>query len=192
VLLSRRNRFILFLMETLPTVTLFVFNAVTAFVFAVIYLRGALNRRVPAISFLFVLICLAMGITGWLAGDAVAGHLGEFAITTGGALAMVTGLKRIIKGWRTRITERLYDITRPRSLPALILAMNIDTLLLTLSLSMISSVQLENSMTWLVVSSAAGILLARMAQTRTPLILANVAEIIAGVALLVAGAIALF
>jgi len=181
------------IMAPLPAIlTLFLFNAVTAFAFALFFLGGPLNRRVPALAFLFVLISLALGITGWLAGDAIAERLGNFSQTAGGILALVAGLKRIVKGWRTKVSERFYDITRPRTLPALILAVNLDTLLMGVAISMISSMQLENGMTWLVVSAASGILLARMVQKRTPLIIANAAEIMAGIVLMLAGAFAMF
>ena len=174
------------------TIALLLFNAVTALSFTNIYLRGPWIRRSMVVSVYFVLINLAMGITGFLAGEVMAERMAENAVAAGGALAIVAGLKRVIKGWKTKVSDRFFDITKPKTLAGLMLALNIDTLLLGLAIAMISTLTAGLAVTMLATSCFAGISIAMLLLAKSPMIASNFSEIVAGITLVVLGIVAFF
>jgi putative Mn2+ efflux pump MntP len=169
-----------------------LFNLGTALAFANLYLKNGRANLLFTIALAFVATNIAIAAIGLITGTIISTNLPLLASQAGAALMVVLGMKRMLKGWKTRIEKRFYDITNPKNRFALLMAVNIDTLMLALAAALVF--EGHTTIAFSIISSTAilGAIVGTAALKKQQLILSNLIEIVSGSVILIAGALTLF
>ncbi len=167
------------------------FNLATTLSFANLYLKSGASVFLFTIALAFVATNIALAAIGLITGIIIVAMLPQLAANAGAALIVVLGVKRLLKGWKIGVEKRFYDITIPKTRFALLMAVNMDTLMLGLAAAMLFDGQ--TTMTFSLITSTAigGTLIGIIALKNQQLILSNLIEIISGAIILITGIIAL-
>ncbi len=165
-------------------------SLLVAFSFSSLYFKGGITRHFLKAGIWFLLIFIGFSMIGWLLGNAIQPLLEPIHTKAGASLLLMLALKFLIKGIRTKTLKRLFDISRTATMAGLIVMLNLDILLMYVSLPLAFQTSALPVFTTGAVSTVAGLTAGAALGKKAGLLLPNLLEISTAILFGVAGIMA--
>ncbi|MFO7723462.1 MAG: manganese efflux pump [Bacteroidales bacterium] len=160
--------------------------------FSSLYFKSGFRLNVLKPSVIYFLLNLLLAITGLMLGKALTTPLDIFAPKAGALLLLVIACKIIIRAFKTKTIQRIYDISKTSTLFGLILMLNIDILLVGTALPLLASFSLICGMTPFAIAALLGLALGVAIGKNAGFIFSNILDLAAALSVMIISLVFLF
>jgi putative Mn2+ efflux pump MntP len=173
----------------MPLTTLSLFTglccAAIAASFSSLYFKSGFNKNILKPFAAYLLVNLLLALAGLSLGMALQNPLNTLAPQAGALLLLVIAVKILIRAFRTKTIQRIFDISKPATLFGLMLVINNDILLIGTALPLLADISLLCGLTTFAVATVAGFILGVAFGKKAGFILANLLDLAAALSLLI-------
>lgn len=164
-----------------------LFNFAIALSFASLYFKGQSLEKIskPLAGYLFFNVLLAL--IGTSAGKLFTASPGHLVVKAGAALILIVAIKLFVRAINAKTINRIFDIGQLPTLIGLLLVLNIDVMLASTGIALISKFNMLTILTLFGSSSLAGLMTGFMAGNKMPFIMSNILDLMAAIAMAILG-----